>query len=92
MVYLEFLGFIAGFFSTIAFIPQVYKTWKTKAAKDVSIQMFILYIMGNILWIIYGVIFEKPAIYVTNIVVFILASIQIILKIKYDRTDKTTLK
>jgi MtN3 and saliva related transmembrane protein len=88
MEQLEYLGFAAGFFSMIAFIPQVYKTYKIKSAKDISIQTFIIFTIGIILWITYGFLFNKPAIYITNIFMFVVSSSQIVLKIKYDRKDK----
>ena len=80
----EVLGLIAGGFTTIAFIPQVYKTWKTKSAKDVSMHMFLLFITGVFLWIVYGFYNKIVAVAATNIAIFILAAIQIFLKIKYD--------
>jgi MtN3 and saliva related transmembrane protein len=89
---LEFLGFVAGFLSMIAFAPQVYKTYKTKSAEGISIQTFIIYATSTILWTIYGFIFNKPAIYITNIVVLVVSSTQIILKIKYDRADRLAQK
>jgi MtN3 and saliva related transmembrane protein len=92
MVYLELLGFIAGFFSMIAFVPQVYKTWKMKSAKGVSIHMFIIYNISNTLWSVYGFAFNKPAIYITNLVMLVLALTQIILKIKYDKQENKNFK
>ncbi|MDR2351444.1 MAG: hypothetical protein LBD56_02040 [Endomicrobium sp.] len=87
MEHLEWLGFTAGFFSTIAFIPQVYKTYKTKSAENISIQTFIIYTISAILWTTYGFLFSNPAIYITNIVMLIISNTQIVLKIKYDRAD-----
>ncbi|AKL97549.1 SemiSWEET family sugar transporter [Endomicrobium proavitum] len=92
MFSLEIIGFAAGTFSTIAFVPQVYKTWKTKSAKDVSMPMFIIFGTGTILWITYGIIFGKYSIFISNGVIFALAVIQIILKIKYDKTTKPRVK
>jgi len=80
----EAIGLIAGVFTTIAFVPQVYKTWKTKSAKDVSLHMFLLFITGVFLWIVYGVYNKIVSVTATNIAIFILAAIQIFLKIKYD--------
>jgi MtN3 and saliva related transmembrane protein len=88
MKQLEWLGFMAGFFSMIAFIPQVYKTYKTKATKGVSIQTFIICAISAIIWITYGFLLSKPAVYITNIVVLIIFSIQIVMKILYDRSDR----
>ncbi|MDR3274982.1 MAG: hypothetical protein LBS81_03235 [Endomicrobium sp.] len=56
----------------MVYMPQVYKTWKTKSAKDISIEMFIINILSVLLWITYGLISRKPPIYLTNIVVFTL--------------------
>ncbi|MDR1523079.1 MAG: hypothetical protein LBS29_03930 [Endomicrobium sp.] len=84
MLLLDILGFTAGFFSMIIFVPQIYKTWKNKSARDVSIQTFIICTISNILWVIYGIFLKEPAIYVTNIVMCSLALTQISLKIKYD--------
>ena len=40
------LGYIAGFFTTIAFLPQVIKVWRTKSTKDISIWMFLIFTTG----------------------------------------------
>ncbi|MDR3253831.1 MAG: hypothetical protein LBT07_02570 [Endomicrobium sp.] len=88
MVSLEFLGFVAGFFSTMVYMPQVYKTWKTKSAKDISIEMFIINIVSVLLWITYGLISHKPPIYLTNMVVFTLSIIQITMILKYGKAAK----
>ncbi|MDR3195340.1 MAG: hypothetical protein LBT58_00875 [Endomicrobium sp.] len=85
MEQLEYLGFAAGFFSMIAFIPQVYKTYKIKSADGISAQTFIIYSISAVLWTTYGFLFNKPAIYITNIVILAISSVQIVLKIKYDR-------
>ncbi|MCA6069769.1 MAG: hypothetical protein LE180_01400 [Endomicrobium sp.] len=61
---------------------------KTKSARSVSMLMFLICVMGNASWIAYGLALNKPAIYITTIVIFILASFQIILKIKYDMQNK----
>jgi MtN3 and saliva related transmembrane protein len=83
MLFLDILGFTAGFFSMIVFVPQVYKTWKNKSAKDISTHSFIICTISNVLWIIYGIYQKEPAIYITNIVMCSLALTQIALKIKY---------
>ena len=87
MLPIEFLGLIAGGLTTIAFIPQVYKTRKTKSARDVSLHMFVLFITGVTLWIVYGIVNNVPSVLFSNIAIFILAAIQILLKIKYDKVN-----
>ena len=85
MFFVEIVGFCAGTLATCAFVPQVYKTYKTKSAKDVSMSMFVIFASGTILWIIYGIMSKKPPIYISNMIIFVLAAFQIALKIKYDK-------
>jgi MtN3 and saliva related transmembrane protein len=87
MKQLEWLGFTAGFFSMIAFIPQVYKTYKIKSAQNISIQTFIICTISAVLWITYGFLLGNPAVYITNIVALIIFSVQIVLKILYDKRN-----
>ncbi|MCL2485156.1 MAG: SemiSWEET transporter [Endomicrobia bacterium] len=87
MFSLKLIGYFAGFFSTIAFIPQVYKTWKSKSAKDVSMHMFVIFSLGVFLWLIYGITVNDLPIILTNCVILVLALTQVILKIKYDKTS-----
>ena len=49
------LGFAAGFLTTIAFIPQVHKIWKSKSAEDVSLATFAAFTLGVVLWLLYGI-------------------------------------
>tara|TARA_Y100001968_G_C18889208_1_gene495329 strand:+ start:195 stop:467 length:273 start_codon:yes stop_codon:yes gene_type:complete len=81
--YIDFFGFSAAFLTTIAFLPQLYKTWQTKRAEDVSLIMLFLFITGLICWIIYGSKIHSTPILVANIVTFIFNFSILILKILY---------
>ncbi len=62
----KLLGLFAGFCTTIAVTPQLYKTWKTKSVDDISIKMFTVLTLGLILWTVYGVIKSDFPIIITN--------------------------
>ena len=66
--YIDLFGFLAALLTTIAFLPQLYKTWKTKSADDVSLIMLILFMIGLICWIIYGLNINSIPIVVANII------------------------
>ncbi len=80
---IDLLGWIAGTLTTIAFFPQLLKTWATKSAKDVSLAMMITFSIGVFLWIVYGVSIQALPVIVTNVVTLTLAIPILILKIKY---------
>ncbi|KKD39218.1 MAG: SemiSWEET transporter [Limnoraphis robusta] len=77
------IGLLAGSLTTISFLPQVIKTWKTKSTRDVSLQMFVLFCSGVFLWIVYGLLIGNIPIVATNIVTFSLASMILFFKLKY---------
>jgi MtN3 and saliva related transmembrane protein len=82
--FIEILGLIAGTLTTISFVPQLIKIVKSKSAKDVSLIMFLIFVVGIFLWLVYGILTKTLAIIVANSVTLILALSILFLKIKYD--------
>ena len=80
---IDLLGLIAGTLTTIAFFPQLLKTWKSKSAKDVSLVMMITFSLGVCLWIVYGIVIGARPIVATNALTLTLAILILILKIRY---------
>ena len=77
------LGLIAGALTTIAFIPQVIKAWKSKHTQDISLGMFAIFSAGVFLWLLYGIQIGATPIIFANVVTLVLALTILILKIKY---------
>jgi len=77
------LGLVAGVLTTIAFIPQVVKTWKTRYTRDISLGMFLIFSVGTLLWLLYGVRIGALPVVVANAVTLVLALTILIFKIKY---------
>ncbi|MCC5636087.1 SemiSWEET transporter [Nostoc sp. CHAB 5844] len=77
------LGLVAGALTTIAFLPQMFKIWKTKSAKDVSFVMLITFMSGLLLWLVYGIALQALPIIISNAISFIFNLIILWLKIKY---------
>lgn len=86
MEWIEILGIVAGICTTSAVIPQLKKALKTKKTMDVSIKMFIVLVIGFVLWIIYGVHQQDFPIILTNGVSLALNSLMILLILKYGRS------
>ncbi len=80
---INFLGLAAGTLTTIAFFPQLLKTWKSKSANDVSLVMMMTFCLGVFLWIVYGVAKGDMPIIGANVVTLTLAILILILKIRY---------
>ena len=78
------IGYFAGFLTTIAFVPQVFKTWKSKSASDLSLGMFLVFSLGVLCWLIYGILLTEILIVFWNTVTLILALALLIMKLKFD--------
>ena len=82
---IEFFGYFAAILTTVAFLPQLVKTLKTKKADDVSLVTLIMFICGVGFWIIYGHAISSLPILIANIITFLLNSTILISKIYYAR-------
>lgn len=78
------LGLVAGVLTTLAYLPQLIKTWKSRSAADLSWSMLIILCTGIVLWLIYGFYIQDLPIIAANIVTLIFASIILLLKIRYQ--------
>jgi MtN3 and saliva related transmembrane protein len=77
------LGLMAGSLTTIAFIPQVIKIWKTRSARDISIIMFLLFSTGVLLWLLYGIALGAAPVIIANGITLVLALAVLILKFRF---------
>lgn len=82
------VGMVAGFITSVAAIPQVVKTIRTRHARDISIWQPILLSAGVALWMVYGMLINDLPLILANIVPLICNSMLIGLKIYYDKTAK----
>ena len=78
---IEYLGLVASSLATLAFLPQVVKTWRTRSANDFSLTTLLMLEAGTGLWIFYGVLRDAPAIWIGNGVTFALAGFILSVKI-----------
>ncbi len=80
---IDLIGFFSGFCTTIAFLPQVIKAYRTKSTKDVSLLMFLVFTIGVGGWLIYGVLLMNVPIIIANILTLFLAFLILIAKIRF---------
>ena len=74
---------MAGTITSITFIPQVLQIWKTKSAKDISILMLSLLIIGVSLWLAYGIVVKDIAIIYTNSMVLAMSLLMLYFKFRF---------
>ena len=79
------LGLVAAAFTTLAFLPQVLKVWRTKQAADLSLTTYGLFCMGIVLWLVYGLLIRDIPIIAANVVTLALAGSVLVLAFRYRR-------
>ena len=84
---MEYIGFVAAFLTTSAFLPQVYKTWKTKDVSALSLPMLSMFFLGLVLWLIYGFLKNSPSMIIANGITIISTVFLIYFKIKYGKKN-----
>jgi MtN3 and saliva related transmembrane protein len=83
MNFVTIIGLIAGTFTTISFFPQVIRVCKTRSTRDISLWMFLLFTIGVLLWLIYGIYLQQWPVILSNLLTLISAVIILVFKMKY---------
>ncbi len=77
------LGLAAGGLTTIAFVPQLTKAWRTRSTGDLSWGMLLTFSTGVLLWLIYGLWIDSLPVILANAVTLLLQAGIVSLKARY---------
>jgi len=83
--HIEVLGLIAACLTTYAFLPQVYKTWKTKDVSGFSLPTFSLFFVGILFWLVYGILKESLSMILANTITLLSSFTLLIFIYKYRK-------
>jgi MtN3 and saliva related transmembrane protein len=84
--WVEFIGAVAGFCTTFAFVPQLLKIYK-QGGRDLSYGMLSLYLGGVLMWLAYGLLMHTQAVVITNVATAILIAAATFLKAWKERQE-----
>ncbi len=77
-------GYLAAAGTTISFVPQAIKVYKTKSTGDISLGMFLLMTTGVAFWLIYGLMISSYPIVVANVITLFLSLYILLMKLKLE--------
>ncbi len=81
----ELIGFLAGGLTTVSFVPQVIKTFRTKRCDDLSLGMLLAFTGGVVCWLVYGLLLWSRPIIVANTITLSLLVAMLGMKLVYGR-------
>jgi MtN3 and saliva related transmembrane protein len=84
---LHWVGFFAGLLTSGAAIPQVFQTYRTKHARDLSLLQLILLNIGMLLWLIYGLSLNDLPLIIANIFSILCYTLLIAMKLSYAKRE-----
>jgi len=77
------IGLIAGAMTTISFLPQAIRIYRTRHTHDLSLSTYIVLLAGIILWLCYGLMVHSYPIIIANAVTMAIGSYILVMKVKY---------
>ena len=80
---IEIVGHFGAFLSSITFIPQVYKVWQTRHARDLSLTMLFIVFTSTVFWIVYGVSLLLWPVILCNAIISVLSLVLIYFKFAF---------
>jgi MtN3 and saliva related transmembrane protein len=81
--YGELIGYPAAVLTTAAFVPQAWKSWRTRDLSGISLPMYALFTLGVALWVAYGVTIGSTPVIVANGITLVLAAVVLALKLRH---------
>ncbi len=83
MNWVEWVGLTGAFLSSVTFVPQVYKTWRTRRADDLSLAMILIVFTSTIVWLIYGVKLMLWPVILCNAIICVLSALLVYFKLTF---------
>jgi MtN3 and saliva related transmembrane protein len=77
------IGLLAALLTTAAFLPQVLHTLATRDTRGISLRMYVIFVVGVLLWLIYGVLTGDLPLILANGVTLLLAGAILVLKLRH---------
>jgi MtN3 and saliva related transmembrane protein len=80
---IDLVGYIAAILTTIAFVPQVLTSLRTRDLSGVSLPMYSIFTAGVAMWLAYGVMLGSWPIIVANAITLALSGTVLALKVMH---------
>ena len=80
---IELVGHAGALLSSITFVPQVYKAWKSRSVRDLSLTMILIVFFSTLVWLVYAVTLQLWPVILANTIVCILSALLLYFKFTF---------
>jgi len=81
----EYLGLVAGVFTTFSVVPQIMRVYKLKSAREISLIFTSTLLLGVLIWLVYGIVLSLIPIIIWNSIGAVLNGWLLLTKFRYGR-------
>ncbi|NWG87968.1 MAG: SemiSWEET transporter [Hydrogenophilaceae bacterium] len=82
MPFAELIGYPAAILTTAAFVPQAWRSWRTRDLSGISLPMYLLFTLGVACWLLYGLAIASLPVVLANAITLALAGVVLWLKLR----------
>lgn len=84
----DVVGYLAGTLTTIALVPQVWRTFRTRDVSGISLRMYSTFTLGVAIWLAYGILLREVPMILANSISLVLAIAVLAMKLRFGREDR----
>lgn len=81
----DMLGYAAATLTTLSFVPQAWRTFRTKDVSGISLKMYTVFTLGVAVWLAYGIVLGEAPMMLANGLTLVLACAVLIMRLRYGR-------
>ncbi|MGY5612467.1 SemiSWEET transporter [Vibrio brasiliensis] len=82
------IGYLAACLTTLSFLPQAIRVIKTHDTRGISLTMYLMFVTGLLMWLVYGVLIDNAAVIWANLMTFVFALPILVLKYRAYRHSR----
>jgi len=81
--FIDILGTIAATLTTLCWVPQAWRTIRTRETRAISLWTQSVFTFGIALWLVYGVLIQSWPLIGANAISLVLVGLILAMKIRY---------
>ena len=84
----DMLGYAAATLTTASFVPQAWRTFRTKDVSGISLKMYTVFTLGVAVWLAYGIVLGEVPMMLANGLTLVLACAVLVMRLRYGKQQK----
>jgi MtN3 and saliva related transmembrane protein len=77
------IGMAAAVCTTVSLVPQLLRVWRLRSAREISLTMFLVFSLGVLLWLVYGICIQSEPVIWANVATLVLSLAILALKLRF---------